>query len=36
VGFRKTDRELCDQVNALIAKYKADGTFSALEKKYLG
>lgn len=36
VGFRKTDRALCDQVNALIAKYKADGTFSTLEKKYLG
>ena len=36
IGFRKTDTELCNQVNALIAKYQQDGTFDALEKKYLG
>lgn len=36
VGFRKNDRELCEQVNKIIQKYKADGTLAALENKYLG
>ena len=36
VGFRKSDAELCQQVNALIDKYMADGTFAAWESKYIG
>ena len=36
IGFRKEDTELCEQVNDLIDKYTADGTFAAWEQKYLG
>ena len=36
VGFRKSDTELCAKVNELIAKYQANGTLAAWEKKYLG
>lgn len=34
IGFRKSDAELCQKVNDLIEKYKADGTFDAWLAKY--
>lgn len=35
IGVRKEDSELLAQLNAIIAKYKADGTLDALVKKYM-
>lgn len=35
VGFRKSDVELCEKVNALILKYQSDGTFAKWENTYL-
>lgn len=35
IGFRKEDTELCSKVNDLIAKYKTDGTFDSLMRKYM-
>lgn len=35
IGFRKTDGELCEKINGLIAKYKTDGTFDSLYNKYM-
>jgi polar amino acid transport system substrate-binding protein len=34
IGFRKTDTELCQKINNLIAKYKTDGTFDAWLAEY--
>ena len=34
IGFRKTDTELCTQINELIAQYESDGTFDAWITKY--
>ncbi len=34
IGFRKSDADLCQKVNDLIAKYKTDGTFDAWLAKY--
>ena len=35
IGMRKEDTELLEKINALIKKYKTDGTFDALVKKYM-
>ena len=35
IGFRKEDTELCQKVNNLIKKYKTDGTFDELIRKYM-
>ena len=35
IGFRTEDTELCTKVNQLIAKYKTDGTFDSLMRKYM-
>lgn len=35
IGLRKEDTELLEQLNAIIAKYKTDGTFDALVAKYM-
>ena len=35
IGLRKEDTELLASLNAIIAKYKADGTFDALVQKYM-
>jgi polar amino acid transport system substrate-binding protein len=35
IGFRSEDTELCTKVNQLIAKYKTDGTFDSLMRKYM-
>lgn len=35
IGVRKTDTELLNKLNEIIAKYKTDGTFDALVKKYM-
>lgn len=35
IGVRKSDTELLEKLNAIIAKYKTDGTFDELIKKYM-
>lgn len=35
IGVRKEDTDLLSDLNALIAKYKTDGTFDSLVKKYM-
>ena len=34
IGFRKDDKELCDQVNAALDALAADGTVAQIAKKY--
>ena len=34
VGFRKSDSELCSQIDELLAKYATDGTIAGLKEKY--
>ena len=34
VGFRKSDSELCSQIDDLLAKYATDGTIAGLKEKY--
>lgn len=34
IAMRKVDSALCEKINALIAKYKTDGTFDELVEKY--
>ena len=35
IGLRKEDTDLLEKLNEIIAKYKTDGTFDELTKKYL-